>query len=187
MLIFYPGLIVLTPIKVDVVSWAFSKYFRSRPVCQLYPRASSVPAGEQPWDQIWDPICSQKAVGRHGSQCKRRFDRSRYLSRYLIQEKISYPNKPVFSKSTINNAAVELCMGCLTVLTHHGNLFWLCWVLASEGDFSIPLVAGCGLVQAGCATWLWLGSCHSPGSHTQSFRCQHEVLQLGGSCQGVPL
>lgn len=49
MLIFYPRLIVLIPIKADVLSCTTSKHFRRSGLgCQLYPRAYSGLAGEQP-------------------------------------------------------------------------------------------------------------------------------------------
>lgn len=49
MLIFYPRLIVLIPVKADVLSCTSSKHFRRSGLgCQLYPRAYLVPAGEQP-------------------------------------------------------------------------------------------------------------------------------------------
>lgn len=141
MLIFYPRLIVLAPIKADVVSWASSQHFRSRPVCQLYPGAPSVPAGEQPWDQIWGQVCPQTAVRGQQSQNKRRFDRS--SCRWATQ---TIPCLVYLLLITL----WSLCMGCLTVLTHHGSLFWLCaarfW---HRREFSVSLwflaVASCWL------------------------------------------
>lgn len=55
----------------------------------------------------------------------------------------------------------SLCMGCLTVLICHGNLFWLCsagfWhgreLSVSFGSWLLPR-AGC--VCYLCTTWLWV-------------------------------
>lgn len=65
----------------------------------------------------------------------------------------------------------SLCMGCLTVLICHGNLFWLCsagfWhgreLSVSFGSWLLPR-AGC--VCYLCTTWLWVLS-QPRATHTQ--------------------
>ena len=159
MLIFYPRLIVLILVKADILSCTTSKHFRRSGLgCQLYPRAYSVPAGEQPLGSDKSSKSSREATFPEQKQV------------WQEQMKISYPNKTMFSISAVNNAAVDPLHG----LSHSTDppceplLALLCWILAPKGVFCILLVTGHCLMKAACVIHLSCGcwSCRNPSPHT---------------------
>lgn len=175
MLIFYPRLIVLVPIKADMLSCSSSKHFRSGLGCQHYPRAYSDTTGKQPrGSDVSSKSCREATFPEQ---------------KEVLQEqlKLSYPDQTMFSVSAVSNAAADPLRG----LSHSTDppqeplLVLLSWILAPKGVFCILLVTGRylrkarGVIHPSRGCW----SCRNPSPHT----CTNSGAKVRFSNQEAPV